>query len=241
MYVYSPSSIGPHALSIALPPDNAPPPYSKHHNYLIDFPPPAFFYDIQLFCMFTPLPHSDYRPYPLLSLLIMHLLPSLLQPTLFDLPPPSSSLLQFTLQWVPRFLFLALPFPQTYDNHTFHLWLILWIGAVQSYLVPSPNKHSTKYLTFLFLSSLRMGSKRYPVTSYHCHNITPRHNPKVPQHEFHRGGSLSLRKTLCLFAALELFVPLLPMSTWRMEPRNYRLDWERHSATRNCTCPTHKR
>jgi len=44
---------------------------------------------------------------------------------------------------------------------------------------PSPNKHSTQHLaSFLFLSSMWRGSKRYPETSYHCYNITPCHNAK---------------------------------------------------------------
>ena len=180
LYVDSPPSLGPPSLPIALPPDNAPP-RSNHRPYLTDFPPPTFCYDIQLFCMLTPLPHSDHRPYLLLTLLIMQLLLILIANPI-ELPSSSSSLPQFTVQLVPRFPFLSLHFPRTFDNHAFHFWLILWIGAVQSSLVPSPNKHSTQYLTTFFLSSLRTGSKRYAETSYHCYNITPRHNPKEPQH-----------------------------------------------------------
>jgi len=92
---------------------------------LIDLPPPPYYYDMEYFCMFAPLPHSDLMLYPLLSFLIMHLLPLPATTNLIDLPSSSSSLLQFTAHLVPRFAFLSLPFPRTYNNHAFHFWLIL--------------------------------------------------------------------------------------------------------------------
>lgn len=97
LYVYSPSSLIPRSSSIALLPDNAPlsnhrppsycspffpllqyrtvlyvnsPPSLGPPSLYIALPPPPYCYDIEYFCMFTPLPQSDHMPYPLLSLLL---------------------------------------------------------------------------------------------------------------------------------------------------------------------------
>jgi len=57
-------------------------------------------------------------------------------------------------------------------------------GYIKHYeLVRCKHIHSSHYInsqpsnlaSFLLLSSLRMGSKRYPETSYHSCSITPRH------------------------------------------------------------------
>ena len=54
-------------------------------------------------------------------------------------------------------------------------------------------------------SSLRMGSKRYPETSYLSYNVMPRRNPKVLQHQFHRGASLRSHPLLCFLHFLVWF------------------------------------
>jgi len=69
-----------------------------------------------------------------------------------------------SIQWQPCFLLFGLFYEMVRSNLT---------------RTPSPNKHSIQYLaSVLFLSSLRMGPKRYAETSYYCYNITPCYNAK---------------------------------------------------------------